>query len=258
MLFVLSPAKTLDYSTPSPNAEATLPDFMAQSGELVKVLQKYSPSQLAGLMRISDPLANLNAERFASWSPVCTRENAKQAIYAFNGDVYEGLDAVSLDAGSLKYAQSRIRFLSGLYGLLRPFDLMQPYRLEMGTRLKTRHGCSLYDFWGNTITKALNVLLEKERACIVVNLASEEYFKAVNPSMLNASVVTPIFQDWKAGNYKIISFHAKRARGMMARFAALHQINDPEELTAFNVGGYAYAQEASTDTQLVFRRRLDD
>lgn len=256
MLFVLSPAKTLDYDTPSPAGEATLPDFMPQSAELVRVLKKFSPAQLAELMSISDPLASLNAARYASWSPVSNKDNAKQAIFAFNGDVYEGLDAVSLDAVSLKYAQSRIRFLSGLYGLLRPLDLMQPYRLEMGTRLKTKRGGNLYEFWGNTITDALNTLLEEEHARIVVNLASEEYFKAVQPRRLNAPVVTPVFQDWKAGNYKIISFHAKRARGLMARFAALNRIQRPEQLTAFDLEGYAFAQEASTATQLVFRRRL--
>lgn len=258
MLFVLSPAKTLNYDTPAPTEEITLPDFMAHSAELIKVLQAFSPAQIAELMRISDPLASLNFSRYASWSPLCSKDNAKQAVFSFNGDVYEGLDAVTLDDVSLKYAQSRIRFLSGLYGLLRPLDLMQPYRLEMGTRLKTARARNLYEFWGDTITEALNALLEKEAVRIVVNLASEEYFRAVKPSMLNASVVTPVFQEWKGGGYKIISFHAKRARGLMARFAALHRIDDPQRLTEFNLEGYSFAQSASTETELVFRRRSPD
>jgi len=255
MLIVLSPAKTLDYDTPSTTEEYTLPDFIGHTAELINTLQALSPAQLGSLMRISDTLAALNAGRYASWSRRFTKRNAKQAILAFNGDVYEGLEASSLSAKQLAYAQSHIRILSGLYGVLRPLDLMQPYRLEMGTRLANSRGKDLYAFWGELITEAVNQELGSRKAKALVNLASEEYFKAVKPKLLNVPVITPVFEDWKGGKYKIISFYAKRARGLMARYAALRGIADAEKLKAFDAEGYAFDAARSSEFCWLFRRR---
>jgi cytoplasmic iron level regulating protein YaaA (DUF328/UPF0246 family) len=185
-------------------------------------LREKSPSDISRLMGISDTLATLNVGRYHDWSPVFTPDNAKQAVLAFMGDVYEGLNAASLNDGQLDYLQQHLRILSGLYGLLRPLDLMQPYRLEMGTRLANPHGANLYAFWGERITNALNALLDTTDNPVLVNLASDEYFKAVKPAKLHGRLITPVFQDYKNGQYKIISFYAKQARGLMARWAALH------------------------------------
>ncbi|MGV3743191.1 MAG: peroxide stress protein YaaA [Burkholderiaceae bacterium] len=255
MLIVLSPAKTLDFTSPSKTSKHTQPAFIDRSAELVDTLKRYSPAQIASLMGISDTLAHLNADRFASWSPVFTPENSKQAILAFNGDVYEGLDASSLTVKQLGYAQTHIRILSGLYGLLRPLDLMQPYRLEMGTSLSTDRGRNLYQFWGGAITSALNESISENKAKALVNLASEEYFKSVQAKDLEAPVITPVFEDWKGGRYKVISFHAKRARGLMARFAAQNSVTNAEELKAFNTEGYAFDEGQSSDVRWVFRRK---
>ncbi|MGE5622975.1 MAG: peroxide stress protein YaaA [Bacillota bacterium] len=255
MLIVLSPAKTLDYDTPATTDKHTLPDFVDHSAELIDILKRLSPAQVGSLMRISDALAVLNVGRYASWSPRFTQENAKQAILAFNGDVYEGLDAPSLTDKQLDYAQSHIRILSGLYGVLRPLDLMQPYRLEMGTRLANPRGKDLYAFWGNLVTEALNEAIAARKSAALVNLASEEYFKAVKPRLLNAPVITPVFEDWKGGRYKVISFHAKRARGLMARYAAVNEVRQPEQLKQFDAEGYAFDAAASDDTTWFFRRR---
>lgn len=207
-------------------------------------------------MHISDALAHLNVTRFSSWSKKFSSDNAKQAILAFNGDVYEGLDAGSLSARQLTYTQSRVRILSGLYGMLRPLDLMQPYRLEMGTRLTNAAGKNLYAFWHDTVTLALNQELAKLKSDVVVNLASDEYFKVVRPKVLAASIVAPVFEDWKNGKYKIISFYAKRARGLMARYATLHKVTDPEQLKEFDVEGYRFVGKDSDVGRWVFRRRL--
>jgi cytoplasmic iron level regulating protein YaaA (DUF328/UPF0246 family) len=258
MLFVISPAKTLDYDTPATTAEHTRPDFVDQAGELVALLRPMAPGELGSLMHISDALAALNAGRYASWTRRFSTKNAKQAVLAFNGDVYEGLDAPSLNARQLDYLQAHLRILSGLYGLLRPLDLMQPYRLEMGTRLANANGKDLYAFWGARITEALKAVLARQRAKYLVNLASEEYFKAVKPALLRAPVITPVFEDWKGGKYKVISFHAKRARGLMTRFAALHAIREPEGLKAFNLEGYAFDARASNGNTWMFRRRIED
>jgi len=256
MLIVLSPAKTLDYETPAHTDVSTKPDFLKRSAELIAILRKMPPSQIASLMGISDPLAALNAERFTAWTPKFSSANAKQAMLAFDGDVYEGLNAASLSARQLDYAQSHIRILSGLYGLLRPLDLMQAYRLEMGTKLANPAGKDLYAFWGDTITEALNREVAACKASTLVNLASEEYFKAVKPTLLNVPVITPVFQDWKNGQYKIISFYAKRARGLMARYAAEKALKRPSSLKNFDVEGYAYEESASDAQHWVFRRRL--
>jgi cytoplasmic iron level regulating protein YaaA (DUF328/UPF0246 family) len=257
MLIVLSPAKSLDYDTPATTDIHTKPDFIARSAELIEVLKQKSPAQIATLMGISDQLATLNADRFASWSRKFTNKNSKQAVLAFNGDVYEGLDAASLSVKQLDYVQSHVRILSGLYGALRPLDLMQPYRLEMGTRLTNPHGKDLYAFWGEDVTRALNAELAGHKAKVLVNLASEEYFKVVKPKVLEAKVISPVFEDWKGGKYKIISFYAKRARGLMARYAALKNISQPEKLKGFDLDGYAFAEDASTESSWVFRRKLE-
>ncbi|HEX7636725.1 MAG TPA: peroxide stress protein YaaA [Noviherbaspirillum sp.] len=258
MLIALSPAKTLDYDTPPTTDIHTLPDFIAHSAELIATLKQLSPAQIGSLMQISDALAVLNVGRYASWSPKFTTENAKQAILAFNGDVYEGLDAPSLSAAQFDYAQSHIRILSGLYGVLRPLDLMQPYRLEMGTRLANPRGKDLYAFWGELVTDALNQALAAQKSKALVNLASEEYFKVVKPKRLNAPVITPVFEDWKGGKYKVISFYAKRARGLMARYAAVNRITQPEKLKAFDAEGYAFDAAGSSEHCWLFRRRIVD
>ena len=256
MLIVLSPAKSLDLDTPSPTQEHTLPDFTKRAGGLVKVLRKLSPAQVGELMHLSDQLSVLNAGRYASWK--ADHADGYQAMMAFNGDVYGGLDARSLAPAAIDFAQRHLRILSGLYGLLRPLDLIHPYRLEMGTRLATAAGSNLYAFWDDTITKALNKQLAATQAAALVNLASEEYFKSVKPALLKAPVITPVFEDFKNGKYKIISFYAKRARGMMARFAIENGITDAEELKGFEVDGYAWVAAGSTATSWLFRRKIAD
>ncbi len=260
MIIVLSPAKSLDYETPAHVKKHTIPDFVDDAAELIDGLRRLSPQQIGSLMSVSDPLAQLNFQRYADWSPKFGTGNAKQAVLAFNGDVYEGFDAKTLSAADLDYAQNHVRVLSGLYGLLRPLDLLQPYRLEMGTRLPNARGKDLYAFWGERITHALNAQLKKNAraARVLVNCASEEYFKSVKPKLLDASVVMPVFQDWKGGRYKIISFHAKRARGLMARYAVENRIGSPEALKEFASEGYAFDADASNDSTYVFRRRIGD
>ncbi|NTV11173.1 MAG: peroxide stress protein YaaA [Zoogloea sp.] len=259
MIFVLSPAKSLDYETPPVTSRYSQPDFLDRSAELISVLREYSPQDIAALMDLSDPLAALNVARYASWSRPVSPANAKQAVLAFNGDVYEGLDAATLSGDDLDFAQAHLRILSGLYGLLRPLDLMQPYRLEMGTRLKNAHGKDLYAFWGDSLTEAINRLLAAEesdgREPVLVNLASGEYFKSVRRKKLAGRLVTPVFEDWKGGRYKIISFYTKRARGLMSRYAITRRIADVEALQGFDLEGYAFAPEASDGDTWVFRRR---
>jgi cytoplasmic iron level regulating protein YaaA (DUF328/UPF0246 family) len=258
MLIVLSPAKTLDYDTPPATDVYSQPDFVKHSAELINVLRELSPANIGSLMHISDALAVLNVGRYASWSPKFTTKNAKQAMLAFNGDVYEGLDAPSLTAKQLDYVQSHIRILSGLYGMLRPLDLMQPYRLEMGTKLANPRGKDLYAFWGDRVTEALNQLLAAQKSKVLVNLASEEYFKVVKPKLLNAPVIAPVFEDWKNGKYKVISFYAKRARGLMARYAAVNGIRQAEKLKEFDCDGYAFDEKGSSEHSWLFRRRIED
>lgn len=260
MIFVISPAKALDFETPPTTDRFTQPDFLDEAEPLVSILRKLSPAEVARLMKLSDPLASLNAARYENWSRPFTSANAKQAVLAFNGDVYEGLDAGSLTSDDLEWAQGHLRILSGLYGLLRPLDLMQPYRLEMGTRLQNGRGSNLYAYWGDRLTESLNVLLDAERgdglAPVLVNLASEEYFKSVKPAGLRGSVVSPVFEDWKNGGYKIISFYAKRARGLMSRYAIQHRVTDVEALQGFDAEGYRFAPDASDAGRMVFRRRV--
>ena len=259
MILVISPAKALDYETPPTTATFTQPDLLDQSVELIDILREKSPAQIAELMSLSDQLSSLNVARYASWSRPFAADNAKQALLAFNGDVYEGLDATSLTEADLAWAQDHLRILSGLYGVLRPLDLMQAYRLEMGTRLANPRGKNLYEFWGERITDELNRLLAREedagRERVLVNLASDEYFKSVKPKKLNGRIVTPVFEDWKGGRYKIISFYAKRARGLMSRYVITKRIDEVEALQGFDAEGYAFAADASDADTLVFRRR---
>ncbi|MGJ3443143.1 peroxide stress protein YaaA [Pseudomonas sp. Je.1.5.c] len=254
MLTVISPAKTLDYDTPAVTQRFTLPQYLDDSQELITQLRELSPAQISELMHLSDKLSGLNAARFGSWTPDFTPANAKQALLAFKGDVYTGLDAESLSEDDFSYAQQHLRMLSGLYGLLRPLDLMQPYRLEMGTKLANARGKDLYAFWGTRISEWLNQALAEQGDDVLLNLASNEYFSAVKRNALNARVINVDFKDWKNGQYKIISFYAKKARGMMSRFVIQEQINDPEQLKQFDVQGYYYSAEQSKTDHLVFLR----
>jgi cytoplasmic iron level regulating protein YaaA (DUF328/UPF0246 family) len=255
MLIVLSPAKSLDLDSPPTTKQRTTPQFIDRAAELIRVLKDHSPAQVGELMDISDPLAVLNVTRYASWHP--DHSEARPAVMSFDGDVYGGLDVRSLKPKALAYVQDHVRILSGLYGLLRPLDQMHPYRLEMGTKLANPRGKDLYAFWGETVTAALNETLAANGATALVNLASEEYFRSVKPKLLSVPVITPVFEDWKNGKYKIISFFAKRARGMMARYAAEKGITDPVKLKKFAVDGYAFDKAASTEREWVFRRRVE-
>ncbi|ROT45592.1 peroxide stress protein YaaA [Pusillimonas sp. NJUB218] len=254
MLVLLSPAKKLDYDSPVRTTKHTQPLFVEQAQGLIDVLKQKSASEIAGLMSLSDNLASLNVERYAAWTPKFTQTNSRQAVLAFNGDVYEGLEAPTLNEGQLDWAQQHVAILSGLYGVLRPLDLMQPYRLEMGTRLATEKGRNLYDYWGSEIAKYLNARLAEQGADTIVNLASEEYFKSVDQKTLKARIVQCVFQDEKNGSWKVISFHAKRARGLMARYIIENQITDSAKLKGFDAEGYAFHADASSDLKLVFRR----
>ncbi|MBL8394649.1 MAG: peroxide stress protein YaaA [Candidatus Accumulibacter sp.] len=256
MILVLSPAKSLDYRTPPTLAEHAQPLFLEQSQLLIDVLRQLSPAQIGSLMKISDQLAVLNATRYAEWVRPFTPQNAKQAVLAFNGDVYDGLGASALSPADLSFAQIHLRILSGLYGLLRPLDLMQPYRLEMGTRLLNPRGRDLYAFWGGRITEALNGSLREAGAAVLINLASEEYFKAVWPKQLCVPVVQPVFEDWSGGRFRVVSFYAKRARGLMARFAIVNRLVGAAGLKEFAVDGYAYDEGPSNDHVWIFRRRV--
>ena len=255
MLFLLSPAKKLDYDSPLHIETHTQPLFVDQAAGLIKVLKTKSAEDISELMSLSPALSELNVQRYAHWKRSFTQANSRQAVLAFNGDVYEGLEASTLSAKQLDWAQEHVAILSGLYGVLRPLDLMQPYRLEMGTRLATPAGANLYRFWGTRIAEHLDERLAGERAPLVVNLASQEYFKAVALPALRARVLECVFQDWHGGQYKVIGLHAKRARGLMARWAIQQRARSPRSLQGFDSEGYAFAADASTPGRLVFRRR---
>lgn len=259
MLFLLSPAKSLDYETPVPKAVeqlATEPQFTGRSAELIGLLKQRSSDDIAALMHLSDKLAALNVERCAAWSPRITPANSRPAVLAFNGDVYGGLQATSLGTADLRWAQSHLAILSGLYGVLRPLDRLQPYRLEMGTRLANPHGADLYAYWGDALAEYLNDRASVDRSPVIVNLASNEYFRAVDRrQVLQPRVVDCVFEDWKTDRYKVIGFFAKRARGLMARFAIDQRIATPAGLKAFDAEGYRFDKVASAHDRLVFRRR---
>ncbi len=254
MLVLLSPAKKLDYEQSTSVTTFTQPEFLEEAKVLVKLMQSYNPQALAKLMGLSDQLAALNVARFGQWKTPFTLKNAKQAIFAFKGDVYVGLDANSLKLKDFNYAQKYLRILSGLYGCLRPMDLMQAYRLEMGTRVANSAGEDLYAFWQGKITAAINEAVAQNKSKYVVNLASQEYFKAVQAQALLVPVITPVFKDEKKGQFKIISFFAKKARGLMARFIMQNRIKQLESLKDFTEGGYWYDDSQSNDQQWVFCR----
>lgn len=255
MLIVVSPAKTLDYESPLPPLRHTKPRMLARSAELVEGLRQLTPANIGTLMKVSDKIAGLNAARFAEWRPEASTDDARAAVFAFKGDVYTGLAIEQFDAEQLKTAQQRLRILSGLYGLLRPLDLMRPYRLEMGTRFANRAGKDLYAFWGDEITEQLNADLKTAGADVLVNLASNEYFRAVRPAKLRARIITPVFHDEKNGQYKIISFYAKKARGLMAAWILQNDITEPEALKDFDVAGYRFHAAGSNADTLLFRRK---
>ena len=254
MLFVISPAKALDYETPAHVKTFTQPLFVEQASELIGVLREQSPQQVADLMDLSDQLAGLNVARYQAWSPKFTAKNSKQAVLAFDGDVYGGLDAKTLNEDELDWLQQHLCILSGLYGVLRPLDRMQPYRLEMGTRLKTGKGANLYRFWDTQIADYLNRRARADKSPVVVNLASEEYFKAVDLKALKPRVVSCVFEEKKGAKYQIVSFFAKRARGLMVRYALQQRAQTPEQLKGFDLEGYRFAPAASEPDRLVFRR----
>ena len=268
MLFLISPAKSLDYASPAHIQTHFQPLFVRQSAELIDVLKTRSPQQISSLMKLSDALTRLNVARYQAWAAKATVKNARQAVLAFNGDVYGGLDARTLSAQQLDWAQDHICILSGLYGVLRPLDLMQPHRLEMGTALATGRGSNLYDFWGSKVADYLNERITTDTAAdaasstapVVVNLASQEYFKVVDRKALKARVVSCVFEDFKGvpgdGHYKVISFHAKRARGLMVRYAVENKLTSVKKLEGFNAEGYRFDAAASASERLVFRRDL--
>jgi cytoplasmic iron level regulating protein YaaA (DUF328/UPF0246 family) len=257
MQIVISPAKTLDFASPVIPTKATQPQFLEAAAELNQTLKKLQPADLEHLQAISSELAVLNHQRNQAWAPPFSRANARQAIFAFRGDVYTGLEVEKFSAEDLAYAQQHLRILSGLYGLLRPLDLIQPYRLEMGTALANPRGRNLYAFWGDGITQALNKALKASKAEVLVNLASQEYFAAVKPDRLNARVVTPVFRDFKNGQYKVISFFAKKARGKMAAWILQNRIVDVAMLSEFAGDGYRFSPQESSASEPVFLRRED-
>jgi len=251
---VISPAKTLDYETPVTTSKFSIPDYLDKSAELVDEVKKKSSIDLMSMMQVSQKLADINVKRFNQWHLPFNVENSKQAVLAFKGDVYNGINAITLTEDNLNYAQLHLRIISGLYGILRPLDLMQPYRLEMGLKLKTKNGKNLYEFWGMRITNALNSLLAEEDDPVLINLASNEYFNSIHEKNLDCRLITPEFKDWKNDSYKMISFYAKKARGMMVRFAIDHNIKDPNDCKNFDYDGYNYNSELSRGDSWVFSR----
>lgn len=258
MLAIISPAKTLDFESAVKNFPVSQPHFTDYSEQLIDVCRTLSPQDLASLMSISDKLAGLNVARFAQWTKTHDESNSRAALFAFKGDVYTGLDAETLSEQDVEFAQSHLRMLSGLYGLLKPLDLMQPYRLEMGTKLSNPKGKDLYAFWGNVITQAVQQAIDEQGDHILVNLASDEYYKSVKEKQLNATIIKPVFLDYKNGKYKVISFYAKKARGLMCRYLIQHQLTNVEQLKEFDLGGYWFDEAASTATEFVFKRDHDE
>lgn len=254
MITIISPAKTLDFKSTVQTQKISLPDFIGDSKILVKELRKLNPKRIADLMKVSNEIANLNFERMLSWEAPFTTENAKQALLAFRGQVYIGLDAKSLDEDDLLFAQDHLRILSGLYGILRPLDLMQAYRLEMGIPLKNPKGKKLYEFWGTKITDAINKELLNHKNKTVINLASNEYYKVLKTKLLNADVITPVFKEDKGNDFKVVTVYAKNARGLMSRFIIKNRIENPEDIKAFDSDGYLFNQDLSTEKVWVYTR----
>ncbi len=254
MLLVISPAKTLDFDSPLQTQRFTQPELRHESSQLITLAKQLSPAQLASLMKISDKLAHLNVARFNQWHSDFTLQNARQALLAFKGDVYTGLQAENFSNDDFSFAQKHLRILSGLYGVLRPLDLMQAYRLEMGVKLANPRGKDLYAFWGNIITDTLNLALQQQQGDLLINLASDEYFKAINTSRLNARIIKPVFLDQKKGQYKVISFYAKKARGLMSRYIIQQRITTTDQLSQFDSEGYRFDASASHADEWVFKR----
>lgn len=254
MITVISPAKSLDFEGPLATKQKSQPRFLDQSQQLIDQLKELAPQDIASLMKLSDKLATLNFDRYQTFSQPFTPDNARQALLAFRGDVYQGLDADTLNSTDFKYAQKHLRILSGLYGVLKPLDLIQPYRLEMGTKFENDSGKNLYEFWGDSLNQSLAKELSKQQESVLVNLASNEYFKAVKAKSLDYRIITPTFKDWKNGQYKMISFFAKKARGLMARYIIQHQIDKPEALKDFNLEGYYFDKKSSSENDFVFLR----
>ena len=258
MLAIISPAKTLDFESAVKNFPVSQPHFTDYSEQLIEVCRKLSPQDLSSLMSISDKLAGLNAARFAEWTKIHNEENSRAALFAFKGDVYTGLDADSLSEDDVIFTQSHLRMLSGLYGLLKPLDLMQPYRLEMGTKLANPKGKDLYAFWGNVITQAVQQAIDEQGDNVLINLASDEYYKSVKENQLKAKIIKPVFLDNKSGKYKVISFYAKKARGLMCRYLIQNRLTDIEQLKEFDLGGYWFDSASSTETEFVFKRDINE
>ncbi len=254
MLITISPAKKLDTATPAPVSDYTQPEHLDRASELIAVMREKDSFEIAELMKLSMNLADLNMQRYQDWHTPFTPDNAKQALFTFCGDVYQGIDAATLSTDDIVFAQHHLRMLSGLYGVLRPLDLMQPYRLEMGTRLATERGCNLYQFWGDVITDAINRALADQGDDILINLASNEYFSAINPANIRGRIITPVFKELRNGAYRIISFNAKKARGLMSRFIIQRRISDPEAIKSFDLADYAYNEDLSSDDTFVFTR----
>lgn len=254
MLIIISPAKTLDYEAPPVTRSHSKPAMLKQSQQLVDILRGYASPELGELMQLSAKLAQLNFERYQAWATPFTLRNAKQAVLAMKGDVYTGLDASSLTAEDLDFAQRHLRILSGLYGLLKPLDLMQPYRLEMGTKLPNPQGSDLYGFWGDRITRALDKALKAQGDDILINLASNEYYKSIKPKLLQGRIITPQFKQKKSGGYRMIGVFAKRARGLMSRYIIQHRLRDPEAIKQFKTDGYRFSKQQSKDDRWVFLR----
>ena len=257
MLTIVSPAKSLDYSSPVKTKKHTEPTFLNEAEQLIGKLRTLKPADLSSLMNISDALAQENFHRYENWERPFNLKNARQAIYAFKGDVYLGLKAEEFGAADLNFAQKHLRILSGLYGVLRPLDLMQAYRLEMGRQFGVNGSKNLYEFWGSKITKALDNELDSQayKRKVLINLASNEYFSSVKPQTLDAEIITPQFKDWARGEFRVLSFFAKKARGEMAAFIIKERINSPSKLKEFNIDGYRFSKEESSDTKLVFKRK---
>ncbi len=255
MLIVISPAKTLDYSTPPATKKFTLPDYLDDSQELINRVRNYSTLDISEIMAVSTKIAELNFERFKDWHMPFTAENARQAALAFKGDVYTGLNAETLSASDFTFAQKHLRILSGLYGLLRPLDLMQAYRLEMGRKIETDRGKNLYEFWGDTVTEGLNKQFKKTGSSHLINLASNEYFKSVKPKLLNADIITPAFKDFKNGEYKMMGVYAKKARGMLSRYIIENKLTDIDDIKSFDLDGYAFNKKLTDGNTWVFTRK---
>lgn len=254
MLIVISPAKKLDYETQVITKVYTTPDYLKDSAVLIKRLRDFSTLDISALMNVSSKISELNFDRYEAWNPRFTTTNAKQSILAFMGDVYAGLDATSFKQRDLNYAQNHLRILSGLYGVLRPLDLMQAYRLEMGTRLQTDRGKNLYEFWGTIITDGLNSQLKKIKSGTLINLASNEYFKSVKAKLIKGEIVTPSFKEYRKGDYKMIGIYAKKARGLMSRYIIENRLQNPNDLKSFDKDGYRFNKKLSKDNHLIFTR----